>query len=1232
MKWLHLSDIHFNPKQDSYYTLSARKNLPSFLKTENIIANHMFVTGDFRHAYKQRNQAEEEVAKSAVDYILEVASKASIPFSNIHLVPGNHDLKRFDETTESKSIEKLEKIRQKYIDDQEKFQEEDLRFLNEPFRFFRIVCKELKKRVSDISMPWDIDSIMPSVASKCFDEFSLLYLNTCLFCHSDAARNADLLVDTVSVFCELERIEKMNKEKPIIVLAHHEMGALETSNKKVLEDIFYKVQSPLLYLCGDTHETWVRKVNETLEITVGCLLEAKSLKTMVAVGECDSNGFKSIVGYSCERGRWGCYPQFNSEVLEHAGNLINPSGYKIAEIKECPNKITSSLGIVDISTVVNSQLTAAINNAKKDPTAYFKAWAQPYGLLVTDITGVLFNTNANGKEEFPDEIVGALARLAKRHISVCFTTGRGRAGARHLLLNLAQKIVEIDPTLSWESLSGDWACITHNGAYLLTTPDKSRSGFLANEEPLCPEKHEYIEFHVKPNEQALRNKYKKVIENVCRREKKVDSSTIIYDLSIEPVSIRFSLERCNLNICDQIFNATKAFCENLLQKGTNYVWYATRGKYEQKEMFEYSLVNKSDAVKDYIKRYRAIDESNIIRIADTGQPGGSDNSFLTDGPSFSVKEITTKKNDTCFPVINWETNEVLFDTEATVYLLERLHFYPSLCVRSVADPKQYKISFANAISGARKRSEEIFSFYNTRLAWMDFLYEDNYSSSNITRVFDVKSGAITFSDYEWSKIEMIIDETENYTSEFEQVRCFAPIINSRTISDSLSMNNPRLAYFLHTDTHVIFRGGFYYAFFVRSIENPGGTDSITIGQWIEAYQRWFKEAQKFIGLFKNALRKLSSVEEASTPVGYLARKLIIGGLDNLRNVMLILDYFYLRQYVISKDYVENDFLIEVGDSTDELLMQCNKISRILSDCLSSMYTAIFESQIDVYFISELLSGWMTDLELFLKEREDDYGYLSSAQKSPALKLFPATVDVLDTVDGYFSETFQRWRESDCFIENVSAIEIYLSKITANDKPLEFWGVPYGSLEHPILASLLCDKHGLNVSHRPHYIMLHGKYEERHLYEFELSVPVLKSSSKPYTDEAKNVLIDDTLTTAKTLDLGAKCLSLHNIALNDIIVMRYAGLNRLNHYLTNLISSNNMLLNASAPDITKFFDVITGLVAEAPYSKLHKYGSSSNENKPYEDVLGVFDKSKNRIRNYLITNYGLLSKTTDKHLG
>ena len=980
MRWLHLSDIHFNPKKESYYTRTARQNLPSFINSESIIADHMFVTGDYRHALEQKDEPEKEAAEAAVNYILEVAKMARIPTEKIHVIPGNHDLKRYEKETDEEKIEKLEFIRKKYIDNPKVFDEEDLIFLSSPFSFFGEICNALENRVPDIHIPWYVDGKMQCTISECFDEFSLLYLNTCLFCHTDNSRNAGLLIDTASVGRELEKIRKDNGGKPIIILAHHEMGGLERSNKEILENILQESPEPIIYLCGDTHETWVRKINDILEITVGCLVDAKSVKTMVALGECNDFSFNSILGYNCEHGQWGIYSQFNAEVQKYMQSVKrNNNDKRQTEM----NKVAAEVKLFDdlpSSMMSSSTLIEMIREKGKNPDAYFKVWAQPYGLLVTDITGVLFE-NIKGKEEFSDSIVYALAQLAKRHISVCFTTGRGRTGARHLLLNLAQKIIEMDSSLSWETLSGEWACITHNGAYLLTTPDKSRSGFLANEEPLCPEKHRHIKYHVESIEDTLRSKYKAVIDKVCRQRRNGNVSKIVFDLTIEPVSVRFSLEHCDKTVCDNIFTETRKFCKELLQEGVKYDWYATRGKYEQKEMFEYSLVNKSDAVKDYIKRYRSIDMSNIIRIADTGQPGGSDYGFLIDGPSFSVEKFTTQKDDTCFPVIHWERNEILYGTEATVYLLERLHFYPSLCIKSVADAKQYKNSFANAISGAKKRSEEIFNFYNTRMAWMDFLYEDNFDESNILRIFDVKSGAITFSDYEWSKVERMINETENDASEFMQVRCFEQILNSKIVGKIHTEGKPCLMYFVHTDTHVIFRGYLYYAFFIKSLSSSEGTDSISIKEWIEVYQWWFKEAQKFVGLFIDSLKNLKI--DVSIPINYLTRKLIIGSLDNIRNILLILNHFYLRQYVMSQDSIDKDIIItNIGNSADALLMQCNKISGMLSSCLSSMYTSLFESQLDMSFIDieGEACGWLTELERFLKEREGDYDYLSDKKR------------------------------------------------------------------------------------------------------------------------------------------------------------------------------------------------------------------------------------------------------------
>lgn len=1215
MRWIHISDIHYNPKADGSYTMKARDNLPIFLSRQKIKADHLFVTGDFRHAYKQRNQDEDVVAEDAVNYIISIADAADIPRENIHLIPGNHDLKRFDKKNEKKKCRKLESIRQKYLKENDLFQDEDLTFLNGPFSFYISVCTKLKDKIPQINIPWLDKKEIPSASEEIYDDFSLLCINTCLFCHGDDARK-NLVIDTGNVYRKIDSLVKKNPGKPVIVLAHHGLAELESNVEKELEDILKDINEPTLYLCGDAHDLWIRSINKTLEVTTGCLLEAKSVKTLISFGECSNTSFQFIRGFKCERGRWAFYPHFDEEVKKYLDGDTK-------SISLPPNKAINNQG-KGLTTTINNKTNPHEDNvsAKNEKTleilaelgknqeAYYDACTHSYGLIITDISGVLFDSNKQGTEEFPEKIVEIMSKLAKRHISICFTTGRGRTGARQLLLNLAQKIIEMDNSLTWESLSSEWACITHNGVYLLTTPDKSRSGFLANAEYLCPDVHEYIDVI---NQTTILSRFREIINRVCKRER-IDDKGIVSDVSLEPVSIRFSLENCSDKIFLMIVEELRKYCKNTFSHVEGRTWNASIGSYEQKKMFEYSLVNKSDAVKEYISRYRPIEASDIIRIACGGQHGDSDFSFLSDGPSFSVGDKDTTSANTCFPVIK-EDSQIVTGTEATEYLLSTLRFYPSLCVKTVPDINYYKTSFANAISGARKRSEEIFGFYNTRLAWMDFLYEENYGKDNTSRIFDIKSGAITFSDLEWVKIELSFQTELGDAAFYEQIRCFSNIISKKLDNVDDRNNKPNLLYFLHTDTHVLFRGFLYYSFFIDTINSQKDTDSITVDKWVDSYKKWYSLAHGFVKEFHTSIKKL--VATTSMPVRYITRKLILGGLDNLRNILLILDTFYLHQYTMSKKQEEKDVIIDLENASNPCLIQCQRISMLLSNCLSFMYTGVFESQIDTGYI-KTVNVWLQQLLLFMNEREHDYDYLSDKRIVSPLGLYPSYYDNKNIVNPFFTEAFPRWRESDCFIENTAAIEIFLSKVSENVKNLVFWGIPYGSLEHPILASVLCNKHGITVERAPCYIMLHGKYENRHESEYKLSVIDSVLDQFIFAKDCLNVLIDDTLTTATTLDLAVKCLSHYDIYINNIVVMRYAGLNRLNHYLTNRINPTGNALNASAPDVTKFFNMISGLVAEAPYSKLHKY--RPEDVKPYEDLLGIFDKSKNRIRNYLKINY------------
>lgn len=105
MKWLHLSDLHFNPNGDGTDSIFLRNSLIKFLKNNGIVADKIFITGDFRDALRQVDS--DENAEIVAKYIFELADSVGInDVSNILIVPGNHDLNR-DYTERQKCIDDI---------------------------------------------------------------------------------------------------------------------------------------------------------------------------------------------------------------------------------------------------------------------------------------------------------------------------------------------------------------------------------------------------------------------------------------------------------------------------------------------------------------------------------------------------------------------------------------------------------------------------------------------------------------------------------------------------------------------------------------------------------------------------------------------------------------------------------------------------------------------------------------------------------------------------------------------------------------------------------------------------------------------------------------------------------------------------------------------------------------------------------------------------------------------
>jgi UDP-2,3-diacylglucosamine pyrophosphatase LpxH len=305
MKWLHLSDIHYNPKMDGRSSEQLRENLLLYFNEENIKVDEIFITGDFRHAYFQKDEEISDVAKQAVDYIKKIANSVGITnMENIHIVPGNHDLTR-------NRKEYLEEILQNYDYSNGGFEKDKLSFLQGRFSFFRCVCREL----------YGMDSFYEDFCLKVhtyrsIGNYVILYMNTAITCGSDDERG-NLVIGNLYLYQALKNIKEEHPNKQIIVLAHHAIEYLSKKEREMVEQLFNEYPISM-YLCGDAHEVWCRQINQHLELTVGCMMQAKDVEAVFCIGDTEANKITAN-HWDAKFSQWSNYDGFNKYILRLIG-------------------------------------------------------------------------------------------------------------------------------------------------------------------------------------------------------------------------------------------------------------------------------------------------------------------------------------------------------------------------------------------------------------------------------------------------------------------------------------------------------------------------------------------------------------------------------------------------------------------------------------------------------------------------------------------------------------------------------------------------------------------------------------------------------------------------------------------------------------------------------------------------------------------------------------------------
>ena len=308
MRWLHLSDIHFDLNGDGSTTIHIRDELINYLRRNGVKADCLFITGDFRFAKTQKDT--QEAADVVSEYIKLIAKTVGIDdIKKVFLVPGNHDLDRNRNLRKSLIIG----MKEQYDVNQGFFQSGDLFEAVEAFTFYNNVCQSLYgKEIAD--------SIHQKMSKElhlfsCQNDYSILLLNTAVCCVRDGEEGS-LVIGTKYVIEALKKIREFNPGKPIIALAHHGLRMLDRIERKRLLSIMrdYGVS---LFLCGHEHEIWHELLTQDLyQINMGCVKQGTNVQIGFSDGILDIKKAHFIIHahlWDTQFSKWGYYPQFGFE-------------------------------------------------------------------------------------------------------------------------------------------------------------------------------------------------------------------------------------------------------------------------------------------------------------------------------------------------------------------------------------------------------------------------------------------------------------------------------------------------------------------------------------------------------------------------------------------------------------------------------------------------------------------------------------------------------------------------------------------------------------------------------------------------------------------------------------------------------------------------------------------------------------------------------------------------------
>lgn len=298
VRWLHISDLHLNTKETE--STRMRRKLPQFILDNNLEYDYVFCTGDIRDLSAEHWR---EPFPNA-DFLKNLCEIRNIPFGNLFIVPGNHDVNRVASDRKNVVENMLWVDRQSwsrnYKTEIGNVDDATLCALHDGEREFRDF---LGKIYDNTRLQLYEDYLKPHFVVET-EYFNILHIDSTL--SYSEKQNDNLIIDSRQLQLALD---DLNNRKPTIVLSHYAITSLDPEEGRMVSNML-KDYNISLWLAGHEHYHDLKPYGYIHSIQCGELKIEDRCKSTFLAGEYDTEtgqvGIRAYNWYSPEG--WAEYP------------------------------------------------------------------------------------------------------------------------------------------------------------------------------------------------------------------------------------------------------------------------------------------------------------------------------------------------------------------------------------------------------------------------------------------------------------------------------------------------------------------------------------------------------------------------------------------------------------------------------------------------------------------------------------------------------------------------------------------------------------------------------------------------------------------------------------------------------------------------------------------------------------------------------------------------------------